>query len=203
MADNFAVNLFRVIHPRRERRYRPRGLNIDGLNDSELRARYRFGRNSINYITNLLYEDLVRDTQRGHALEPEQQVLIALRFFASGSFLQVIGDSLGVDKSTVSRTVRDVSVALNRRQHQFIKWPSNDEFDRIKNNFFLLTGFPSVIGCVDCTHVRIQAPHSNENNYVNRKRYHSINVQGICDHEGTCTEKFLIINSLYQQFKLN
>ena len=92
MADNFAVNLFRVINPRRERRCRPRGLNIDGLNDSELRARYR---NSINYITNLLYEDLVRDTQRGHALEPEQQVLIfALKFFASGSFLQVIGDSL-------------------------------------------------------------------------------------------------------------
>ena len=150
--DNFAVNLFRVIHPR-----------------CELRARCRFGRNSINYITNLLYEDLVRDTQRGHALEPEGQVLIALRFFASGSFLQVIGDSLGVDKSTVSRTVRDVSVAHNRRQHQFIKWPSSDEFDRIKNHFFLLTGFPSVIGCVDCTHVGIQALHSNENHYVNRK----------------------------------
>ena len=50
MADNFAVNLFRVIHPRRERRYRPRGLNIDGLYDSELRARYRFGRNSMGNL---------------------------------------------------------------------------------------------------------------------------------------------------------
>ena len=85
MAYNFALNLFRIIHPRRERRYRPRGLNIDGLYDNELRARYRFGRNSINYITNLLREDLVRDSQRGHALEPEQQVLIALRFLASRS----------------------------------------------------------------------------------------------------------------------
>ncbi len=184
MAGNFALNLFRVIHPRRERMYRPRGLNIDGLYDNELRARYRFGRNSINYITNLLREDLSRDTQRGHALEPEQQVLIALRFFASGSFLQVIGDSLGVDKSTVSRVVRDVSLALNRRRDQFIKWSSNNDADKIKNNFFSYAGFPCVIGCVDGTHVRIQAPHNNENNYVNRKRYHSINVQGICDHEG-------------------
>ena len=186
MANNFALNLFRIIHPRRERRYRPRGLNIDGLYDNELRARYRFGRNSINYLTNLLREDLVRDTQRGHALEPEQQVLIALRFFASGSFLQVIGDSFGVDKSTVSRVVRDVSLALNRKRHQFIKWPSNDEVDKNKNNFFSQAGFPGVIGCIDCTHVRIQAPHGNENNYVNRKRYHSINVQGICDYEGNC-----------------
>ena len=169
-----ALNLFRVNHPRRERRYRPRGLNIDGLFDDELRARYRFGRNAINYITNLLYEDLVRVTRRG---------LVALRFFASGSFLQVVGDSLGVDKSTVSRTVRDVSLALNKRRNQFIKWPSlNNEIEKMKNNFFLQAGFPSVIGCVDCTHIRIQAPHHNENNYVNRKRYHSINVQGICDH---------------------
>ena len=45
------LNLFRVNHPRRERRYRPRGLNIDGLFDDELRARYRFGRNAINKIT--------------------------------------------------------------------------------------------------------------------------------------------------------
>ena len=127
-----------------------------------------------------------------------------MRFFASGSFLQVIGDSLGVDKSTVSRTVRDVSVALNRRQHQFIKWPSNDEFDRMKNNFFLRTGFPSVIGCADCTHVRIQALHSNENNYVNRKDTSRLTFKEfVITKVLNCTEKFLIINSLYQQFKLN
>ena len=141
MANNFASNLFRVIRPRRKRRYRPRGLNINGLYDSELRAIYKFGRNSINYITNLLREDLVRDTQRGHALEPEQQVLIALRFFASDSFLQVIGDSLGVEKSTVSQVMKDVSLALNRRRHQFIKWPSNDKVDKNKNNFFLQAEF--------------------------------------------------------------
>ena len=43
---------------------------------------------------------------------------------------------------------------------------------------------PCIIGCIDCTHIRIQAPHLNENFYVNRKRYHSINVQAICDDQG-------------------
>lgn len=42
--------------------------------------------------------------------------------------------------------------------------------------------FPGVIGCVDCTHVAIFTPTINddefpENIYVNRKGYHSINVQ--------------------------
>ena len=155
MAGLGLLNLFRMNNPRRERRYRTRGLNFDGLYDSELRARYRFGRNSINCIINLLCGDLVRDTDRGHALEPEQQVLMALRFFATGSFLQVIGDTFGVHKSTVSRVMRAVSLALNRRFSQFIKWPTNDEVDIIKNNFFLQAGFPCVIGCIDGTHVRI------------------------------------------------
>ena len=185
MAGLLDLNLyFRVRYACERRIYRQRGLNVDGFNDRRLRSRYRFGRNAINYITNLIYDDLIRDTKRGHALSPEQQVLIALRFFASGSFLQVIGDTFGADKSTVSRVVRDVSLALCRRQRQFIKWPSNEEIDSIKAGFFAKAGFPSVIGCIDCTHIRIQAPYINENNYVNRKRYHSINVQGICDHEG-------------------
>ena len=85
---------------------RPRKLRlsnnslIDDYTDEELRARYRFGRQSILCITNLLARDLRRSTARNHALTPLHQVLIALRFFASGSFLQIIGDTVGVDKST-------------------------------------------------------------------------------------------------------
>ncbi|KAL4719275.1 hypothetical protein ACJJTC_016555, partial [Scirpophaga incertulas] len=40
---------------------------------------------------------------------------------------------------------------------------------------------PGVIGCVDCTHVAIVKPKDNEHLYINRKGYHSLNVQMICD----------------------
>ena len=36
---------------------------------------------------------------------------------------------------------------------------------------------PGVVGCVDGSHVRIVRPVNNEKAYVNRKNYHSINVQ--------------------------
>ena len=36
---------------------------------------------------------------------------------------------------------------------------------------------PDVIGCIDGTHVRIQAPAHCEDDYVNRKQFHSLNVQ--------------------------
>jgi hypothetical protein len=184
MADalQFVVLIWNFL--RRERRYRHNNLNIQGLTDAELRIRYRFGSQAINYITDLLHDDLVRDTDRNFALIPDVQVLVALRFLASGSFLQVIGDTFGVNKSTVSRVVRDVCVALLNKREEFICWPSNQEKEAIKNGFYQMARFPGIIGCIDCTHIRIQAPHLNENFYVNRKHYHSINVQAICDDQG-------------------
>ena len=38
-------------------------------------------------------------------------------------------------------------------------------------------GLEHVIGCIDCTHVKIIAPTDYEHEYVNRKNQHSINVQ--------------------------
>ena len=56
--------------PRSQRRYRHDNLNIQGLTDAELRMRYRFGRDAIHCITNLLCDDLIRDTDRNFPLSP-------------------------------------------------------------------------------------------------------------------------------------
>uniref|UniRef100_A0A8W8KXB9 Putative nuclease HARBI1 n=1 Tax=Magallana gigas TaxID=29159 RepID=A0A8W8KXB9_MAGGI len=115
--------------------------------------------------------------------------MLALRFYASGSFLEVIGDTMGFDKSTVSRAIDDVTNALIAKKDRFIKWPNHEEILKSKQNFFSRGGFPGVIGCIDGTHVRIQAPLEDEAFFVNR--FHSINVQAICDHEG----KFINIDA--------
>ena len=141
---------------------------IDEYTDDELRVRYRFGRESILFITDLLACYLRRDTRRNHALQPLTQVLIALRFYASGSFIQVVGDTIGVDKSTVSRLVTKVSRALVARRNRFVKWPStNAEFTVSKNAFYRRGGFPCVIGCLDGTHIRILAPSQHEKKILN------------------------------------
>ncbi|CAG2192390.1 HARBI1 [Mytilus edulis] len=107
--------------------------------------------------------------------------MIALRFYGSGSQLQVVGDTMGYDKSTVSRVVRDVTDALVDRKDQYIKWPTESQNNINKRAFYEKAGFPNVIGCIDGTHVHIQAPTEDEPAYVNRKGFHSINVQVICD----------------------
>ena len=128
--------------------------HLDRFNDKKLFKRYRFEADGINFICDLLREDLERDCGRAMALTVEMQVLLALRFFASGAFLEAIGDTLGVDKASVSRAVRDVSSALHNRNDEFIKWPIKvEDRRRVKLGFYNKAGFPRILGCIDCTHL--------------------------------------------------
>ena len=98
---------------------------------------------------------------------------------ASGSFQQVVGD---VDKSSVSRVVTHFCESLVNKKHLFIKFPRTViEKDAMKKKFFKVGGFPSTIACVDGLHVPIVAPSNDENSFVNRKGWHSINVEGVND----------------------
>ena len=69
---------------------------VDPLNhysEEDLRSRYRFGREGINFMVELLSQEIASSTKRSHSLSVTEQVLVTLRFLASGSFLEVIGDT--------------------------------------------------------------------------------------------------------------
>lgn len=92
---------------------------------------------------------------------------------------------LGFDKSAVSRAVTSVTDALVKLGGNKVKWPVTErEKSTIMQGFYRNGGFPHVIGAIDGTHVRIIAPTDDEPSFVNRKGYHSINVQAVCDHLG-------------------
>ena len=50
-----------------------------------------------------------------------------------------------------------------------------------KRDFCKIADFPGVIGCISGSHIPLIAPHQDEFAYVNRKRFHSTNIEGICD----------------------
>ena len=66
---------------------------VDLLNHyskEELRSGYRFGREGINFIVELLSQEIAPLTKRSHSLSTTEQVLVTLCFPASGTFLEVI-----------------------------------------------------------------------------------------------------------------
>lgn len=96
---------------------------------------------------------------RNNAVTPVQQLLIALRFYATNGFMITMGDYGGMDKSTVSRIVVRVSEAIASLAPIYIKLPqTQEEILRAQRNFFNIAAFPRVIGAIDCTHIKIQSP---------------------------------------------
>ena len=166
---------------RRARVFRPRLRLLDDMDDIDLIAKYRLPPHLIVTLFNSLSDKLIRETSRSGALGVETQVLVALRYYASGCFYVDTGVAHGISKSSVSRALHQVTDSLCEHVQQYISFSTEDESLRIrKEKFFEFSNFPNVIGLVDGTQVPIKGPIVDEHLYVCRKGYHSVNMQIVC-----------------------
>ncbi|KAK4874373.1 hypothetical protein RN001_013733 [Aquatica leii] len=115
-----------------------------------------------------------------------KSVLAALRFYASGSYQEITGSNsfVAISQSSMSRCIKEVTNALNRPEilGMTVRYPLTiEELEALRTSFYMKYRFPGAVGCIDCTHISVVAPQENEHLYVNRKGYHSLNVQLICD----------------------
>ncbi|XP_030752065.1 putative nuclease HARBI1 [Sitophilus oryzae] len=151
--------------------------------ETEFRKCFRLSRN----LARQLIIDLTPHMAvgiRARKIPTEIRILGALRFFAQGSYQKTIGDDFStcMAQPTFSRALSEVCSALEAIAPQWIKFPiSEAEKQAKKEEFMAQFQFPGVIGCIDGTHVAIVSPKIDEHLYFNRKRYHSKNVQIICD----------------------
>ncbi|CAB3221877.1 unnamed protein product [Arctia plantaginis] len=116
------------------------------------------------------------------------KLLIALSFYATGSYQSLVGQSAfhNVSQATVSRAVGQVTKALNDPTiyHKYVRFPlAQQDRNDIKAKFYHKFKIPGVLGCIDGTHVAILRPHVHEERYFNRKGYHSLNVMIVCDSD--------------------
>ncbi|MBN3296398.1 HARB1 nuclease, partial [Amia calva] len=139
-----------------EKVIRPR-LDVSSFPDDYLFENYRFSAQLIIYLNNILSPHIVHMTHRGHALYITTSIITAEH----------------IPKATICRAVRN---ALKRLLYTFVVFPSHRPTRLVKEEFHRIVDirFPGMIGCIDGT---ITAPSVNEGDYVNRKSFHSINVQ--------------------------
>ena len=100
-----------------------------------------------------------------------------------------IGDRFGVTEYSVIHSRKRVFTALMSVMGQIIKWPDEDEYEDIAQAFED-HGFPDTIGALDGSHIRIKAPKEEPQDYVNRKKFHSIVLQAICREDMRFTNIF-------------
>ena len=168
-----------IIPNRKRKVYYEVRNHFDFKTDTELYERYRFQRDSVQYISDLVVDDLpAYENGCGRPVEPIVQVGCFLRYVASNCFQQVLGDTFNISQSTVNRSIWNVCDALLLHLNEFIKWPNGNEVNNHKRHFLSKFGLPNVIGALDGTHIRITEPSLDGNSFINLKFYPSINVMG-------------------------
>ena len=167
---------------RRERVFRDRLNPLENYNDDELRHRFRLPRSLILDICTIVSADIQRGTCRSQALPVQLMVCCVLRFLATGAIYSVLGDGVRISKSSVFRSILAVCDILAHHVRDFVKFPSSAyEVRMVKTGFFEEFRFPNVIGAIDGTHIPIEPPKDREYLYVNRKGFHSLNIQIVVD----------------------
>ena len=99
------------------RTFRDRFHPLDSLSDEQLCKKYRFSRQGIMRISDLIGASLQHETGRNFALSSTLQVLVALNFYATGAVLDSVATIHGVHRSTVSRVIHNVANALCRQKN--------------------------------------------------------------------------------------
>lgn len=121
----------------------------------------------------------------------EKQLLLFLWFAATQENYIRLGDRFGVGQTTAIKCVDRVSLAIIQNvMPKVLKWPNLQEARKIMQGFSV-RGLRKVIGAIDGSHISIKAPVKNQENYVNRKGFHSIVLQAVCDHRMKFTDCYV------------
>ncbi|XP_044760706.1 putative nuclease HARBI1 [Coccinella septempunctata] len=171
---------------------------LERLSDNQFVKHFRLTKKAFRKLYQELTELLNLPNLRQSALTFKTKLLVSLMFFGQGSYQSILGSNVftGMSQASVSRCIEEITTALNMNvmQQRWIHFPKDmNELTRRRARFYNATRIPGGIGIIDCTHVAIVMPSEEEHIYVNRKNYHSLNVQLICDE----SLKIMHVNSQF------
>lgn len=146
----------------------------------DYKSLYRFEEENVNWMaTYFLGENHER---RGGALSSNHKMKVFLRYMANPGFQTGVAEELGINQSTVSKTISSVMIKIIEKAHLWIKFPSTlPKVNEAQQAWQEKFQFPSAIGVIDCTHVQILKPNQHGDEYINRKGLATLNVQATCN----------------------
>lgn len=145
---------------------------------------FRVTRSTFDIIHNKLavYQELLPGWSGGRTPIPiDKQLLMTLWYLSGKETLNRVADRFNVTESSVVRCRdRVFKVFCDHLKSKFIQWPEGYEQNKTIDGFYQKSSFPSVIGAIDGTHIKIKAPVNHPETYVNRKGFHSVLLQAVC-----------------------
>ena len=155
-------------------------FNYEMFDEEQFQIRYRLTKDGFREILNIIAPAISGHNERGNPIPGDIQLLLTLRYYATGTFQQACGDLCDISQPSASRVMKRVSEAIARIKYNYIQFPAADLLQQIKIDFWRICAFPNVVGTIDFTHIKIPCPGGeNAELFRNRKGFLSINVQAI------------------------
>ena len=168
--------------------FRDRDNPLENMSDESFQYRYRITKEVAHDLCAVLNDDLNRATRRSQSLPPSLQILIAIRYFATGSFQRGNADIHGVHRTTVCKVIHKAAEAICGKANLFIKFPREQrEMQTVKEQFYIMSNFPNILGAIDgtnyitiCrrTHLCVQERIPCHKCASNLSAYHGIHKRG-------------------------
>ena len=158
---------------------------LNDTTESDIINLYRLDKHGIQYFADRIrnHPDVAKSTKAG--LSSETQVLVALRYYATGNSVISLKNTadLKLSHGSVFNAIKNVSSALCSLLREDVAYSFEEsEISEIQQGFFEYGGFPCCMGAIDGTMIKIKAPPIREDVYVGRKTDgHYLNVQFVCD----------------------
>ena len=122
--DYFFFRTYNRRIARKQHFYR-RSHPYEELSDEQFRGKFRMSKEVFSRFFELIKSDIsIPSDDRGMPTKPTIKVLIALRFYASGSFQDMSGELLGTSQSQVSKIIEEVTTAICKKAKDVILMPT-------------------------------------------------------------------------------
>ncbi|XP_070398555.1 uncharacterized protein [Nothobranchius furzeri] len=147
---------------------------------------FRVTRPQFEYLTMKLQEKGVgREHHQGLPPVPgTKKVLMLLWCMANQNSFREMSDKLDVSQSAAHQIIVDVLQILCTLGSNFVSWPNACEKATPALALQRLCGIPGVTGAIDGCHIRVQKLPVRGVDYMNRKSFFSVLLQGIVDDRG-------------------
>lgn len=180
----FAKLAFSILSPLKSKKsIKPDHFTL--WSDDEFHYRFRLLKSTVRFVFSLVKEHLEVVEDVDADVLPEQQLLFALRYLATGSLSKARLDFVGIRSSTSKLIAERVCEVLAFLRSRIVSFPKcRLEMRKVEKEFFGVAKFPHCVGVIGCTHVKlttVDARCKNMDAFKNANNFYSLKVQIVCD----------------------
>ena len=159
---------------------------LPSYDDKRFKKILRITSENFKILVNLISDHEIFQIKGQRKQAPvELQLAVFLHRIGGKSNIFEICSRFGISEGTVILYINRIIKAIISKKSLFVQWPKGEQRKLVHEGFQSIGGFKNIIGAIDGTHLILNdKPSNTPESYFNRKKFYSIQCQGIVDYRG-------------------